>query len=265
MNPPRILIIAGSDSSGGAGIQADIKTVTMLGGYAMTAITAVTAQNTVGVQAVELLPAAFVAAQIDSCLSDIGADVVKIGMLGSAEIAHAVADRLEPMGWPIVLDPVMVATSGAVLADEATIAALRRLMTLATVVTPNLPELAVLAGSACEGETGVIAAAGALTRRSGCAVLAKGGHAVGDTVLDVLVEADERITRFEDGRIASRHTHGTGCTLASALATELGKGAALPRAVTAARRFVRSALEHAPGFGAGSGPLGHQAVRPPIP
>lgn len=259
--PPRILIIAGSDSSGGAGIQADIKTITMLGGYAMTAITAVTAQNTLGVQAVELLPAKFVVAQIDSCLSDIGADVVKIGMLGSAEIAHAVADQLEQLDWPIVFDPVMVATSGAVLADADTIAAFRRLMTLATVVTPNLPELAVLAGTACEDEKAVIAAAGALARRSGCAVLAKGGHATGDTLLDVLVDPDERVTRFEDRRIATRHTHGTGCTLASALAIELGQGAPLRQAVDTARRFVRSALEHAPAFGGGSGPLGHHAVR----
>lgn len=258
---PRVLVIAGSDSSGGAGIQADIKTITMLGGYAMTAITAVTAQNTVGVQAVELLPAEFVAAQIDSCLDDIGADAVKIGMLGSPEIAHAVADRLERMNWPIVFDPVMVATSGAVLADADTIAAFRRLMTLATVVTPNLPELAVLAGTPCEDEKAMIGAAGALARRSGCAVLAKGGHAAGPTVLDVLVEADERVTRFEDDCIATRHTHGTGCTLASALATGLGHGAALHHAVGTARRFVRSALEHAPGFGAGAGPLGHQTVR----
>lgn len=259
--PPRVLIIAGSDSSGGAGIQADIKTVTMLGGYAMTAITAVTAQNTVGVQAVELLPAEFVGAQIDSCLSDIGADAVKIGMLGSPEIAHAVADRLEPLGWPIVFDPVMVATSGAVLADADTIGAFRRLMSLATVVTPNLPELAVLAGMPCADEQAIIAAATILAERSRCAILAKGGHTDGDSVLDILVEADGRATRYEDHRIATRHTHGTGCTLASALATELGRGTALPAATQAARRVVRSALQNAPGFGAGAGPLGHSAIR----
>lgn len=262
-SPPRVLVIAGSDSSGGAGIQADIKTITMLGGYAMTAITAVTAQNTVGVQAVEMLPAEFVVAQIDSCLADIGADAVKIGMLGSADIAHAVADKLERVEWPVVFDPVMVATSGAVLADADTIAAFRRLMTLATVVTPNLPELMVLAGTSCEDEKAIIAAAGTLARRSGCAVLAKGGHAAGSTVLDILVEADERVTRFENGRIDTRHTHGTGCTLASAIATGLGQDAALHSAVATARRFVLSALEQAPGFGSGSGPLGHQAVRQP--
>lgn len=263
--PPRVLVVAGSDSSGGAGIQADIKTVTVLGGYAMTAITAVTAQNTLGVQGVEMLPASFVGAQIDSCLDDIGADVVKIGMLGSPQIAHAVADRLERLAWPIVFDPVMVATSGAVLADAETIAAFSRLMTLATVVTPNLPELEALAGTRCEDEAAITAAALALADRAGCAVLAKGGHADSDMVVDILVEAGGRVTPFRDRRIATRHTHGTGCTLASALATELGRGAALRQAVAGARRFVRSALEHAPGFGGGAGPLGHQAVRQPIP
>lgn len=259
--PPRILIIAGSDSSGGAGIQADIKTVTMLGGYALTAVTAVTAQNTLGVQAVHTVPAEMVGKQIDSCFDDIDADTVKIGMLGSAEIAHVVADRLEPASWPIVFDPVMVATSGAELADEATIAAFRRLMSLATVITPNLPELEKLSGMPCKDEEAIIAAAASLAERSRCAVLAKGGHKEGDKVLDILVEDDGRVTRFADRRIETPHTHGTGCTLASALATELGRGAALPAAVTAARKFVRSALQHAPGFGKGAGPLGHQAVR----
>ena len=145
--PPRILAIAGSDSSGGAGIQADIKTITMLGGYAMTAITAVTAQNTSGVQAVEVLSADFVAAQMDSCLSDIGADAIKIGMLGSPEIAHAVADRLERVDVPVVFDPVMVATSGSVLADAPTVEAFERLMTLAALTTPNSPELETLGGA----------------------------------------------------------------------------------------------------------------------
>ncbi|HEU4650721.1 MAG TPA: hydroxymethylpyrimidine/phosphomethylpyrimidine kinase, partial [Croceibacterium sp.] len=146
--PPRVLAIAGSDSSGGAGIQADIKTITMLGGYAMTAVTAVTAQNTLGVTAIEALPPALVTAQIDACLSDIGADAVKIGMLGSPAIAHAVADRLEGTGLHVVFDPVMVATSGSVLADRETILAFERLMALATVTTPNVPELVALGGAA---------------------------------------------------------------------------------------------------------------------
>ena len=245
--PPRILAIAGSDSSGGAGIQADIKTITMLGGYAMTAITAVTAQNTRGVQAVEALAPELVAAQIDSCLSDIGADAIKIGMLGSADIAAPVADRLESLAVPIVFDPVMVATSGSVLADTATVAAFERLMRLATLTTPNIAELDALGGPE------------AMTRRR-VAYLAKGGDAEGPEVEDRLVHpgGGERIWR--DPRIVTRHTHGTGCTLSSAIATLLGMGHSLEDAIGSARRFVRAALEAAPGFGSGHGPLGHAGV-----
>jgi hydroxymethylpyrimidine/phosphomethylpyrimidine kinase len=246
--PPRILAIAGSDSSGGAGIQADIKTITMLGGYAMTAITAVTAQNTLGVQAVEVLPAEFVAAQIESCLSDIGADAVKIGMLGSPGIAHAVADALESIAVPVVFDPVMVATSGSVLADAATIEAFERLMALAVLTTPNVHELEALGGVA------------AMARR-GVAYLAKGGDAEGPEVEDRLVRPGRDEVAGSAPRIETRHTHGTGCTLSSAIATLLAMGRPLEEAVDGARKFVRSALEAAPGFGAGHGPLGHQAVR----
>ena len=169
MPPPRVLAIAGSDSSGGAGIQADIKTVTVLGGYAMTAITAITAQNTCGVTAVEVLSPDMIGAQIDACVSDIGVDAVKIGMLGSAAIAETVADRLEHIGVPIVFDPVMIATSGAALADAATIAAFERLMAIASVTTPNVPELAALGGH--EGMA-----------RRGVTYLAKGGDAEGERV-----------------------------------------------------------------------------------
>jgi hydroxymethylpyrimidine/phosphomethylpyrimidine kinase len=257
--PPRILVIAGSDSSGGAGIQADVKTITMLGGYAMTAITAVTAQNTVGVQAVELLPAKFVAAQINSCLGDIGADAVKIGMLGSADIAHAVADRLEGFSGPIVFDPVMIATSGAVLADEGTIAAFARLMQMAAVVTPNVPELKVLT-AALDPAGDVAALAALLATQHSCFVLAKGGHNEGIEVVDMLAGADGTMIRHRNPRIDTRHTHGTGCTLASAIATELAHGRALNDAVGAGIAFVRSALRSAPGFGAGAGPLGHHCV-----
>ena len=246
--PPRVLAIAGSDSSGGAGIHADIKTITMLGGYAMTAITAVTAQNTTGVQAVEVLSAAFVAAQIESCLSDIGADVIKIGMLGSSEIAHAVADQLERFGAPVVFDPVMVATSGSVLADAATIEAFERLIALAVLTTPNVLELQALGGDA------------GIARR-GAAYLAKGGDAVGPQVEDRLVRPGRDDVVWRAPRIETRHTHGTGCTLASAIATLLGKGQSLEAAIEGARAFVRAALEAAPGFGAGHGPMGHQAVR----
>ena len=246
--PPRILSIAGSDSSGGAGIQADIKTVTMLGGYAMTAITTVTAQNTLGVTMVEALSPAMVAAQIDACVSDIGVDAVKIGMLGSPDIAAIVADRLEQLGVPVIFDPVMIATSGSVLADAATIAGFERLMKLASLTTPNVPELAALGGPDAMAARGV-------------AYLAKGGDAEGATVEDVLVLPGQAPKVWSAPRIVTRHTHGTGCTLSSAIAWGLGAELDLLSAVEQGRAFVRAALEAAPGFGAGSGPLGHQAVQ----
>jgi hydroxymethylpyrimidine/phosphomethylpyrimidine kinase len=246
--PPRILAIAGSDSSGGAGIQADIKTITMLGGYAMTAITAVTAQNTTGVRAVEALSPELVDAQIDACLGDIGADAIKIGMLGSPEIAQAVAARLERLAVPIVFDPVMVATSGSVLADEATAATFERLMALATLTTPNVAELAALGGRE------------AMVRR-GIACLAKGGDAEGPEVEDRLIRPGTADRLWRSPRIRTRHSHGTGCTLSSAIATLLGRGTALEEAIGGARAFVRAALEAAPGYGAGHGPMGHHAVR----
>jgi hydroxymethylpyrimidine/phosphomethylpyrimidine kinase len=243
-----VLAIAGSDSSGGAGIQADVKTITMLGGYAMTAITALTAQNTAGVTRVDPVDPAMVAAQIDACVSDIGVDAVKIGMVGSAAVAEVVADRLEALAVPIVFDPVMVATSGAALADTTTVAAFERLMRMATVTTPNIPELEALGGDE------------AMARRR-VAYLAKGGDAEGATVVDRLVRADGRALSFEGSRIATRHTHGTGCTLSSAIATFLGQGLPLEEAIDRARGFVRSALRAAPGFGKGAGPLGHAQAR----
>ena len=257
----RVLIIAGSDSGGGAGIQADIRTVTMLGGHAMTAITAITAQNTLGVTAVHPVPADIVLAQIDACLSDIGADAIKIGMIGSAATAEAVADRLSALTIPIVFDPVMIATSGSVLADAPTIAAFERLMACASVVTPNTPELAALTGLAVDGHDQLPVAAAALASRIGTAVVAKGGHVEGDRVRDMLFEPDGRHFAFEDDRIETGSTHGTGCTLASAIATGLAQGLALPRAVSRARLFVRLALRDAPGLGAGHGPMGHALVR----
>ena len=259
--PPRVLAIAGSDSSGGAGIQADIKTITMLGGYAMTAITAVTAQNTTGVTNVDILNPELVGAQIDACLSDIGADAVKIGMLGSPEIAHLVAGRLEGLSLPIVFDPVMVATSGSALADDATIKAFEALMQIASLVSPNLPELAVLTDLPVETAKQVNDAALSLSQRYGCAVLAKGGHAEGSRIRDLLIDPEQRSASFEDPRIDTQHTHGTGCTLSSAIATLLGHGQSLEHSVRLARQFVREALLNAPGFGSGHGPMGHQAVR----
>ena len=260
---PRILIIAGSDSGGGAGIQADIKTVTMLGGHAMTAITAITAQNTLGVTGVHAVPAEMVLAQIEAVVDDIGVDAVKIGMIGSPETALAVAERLERLpGVPIVFDPVMVATSGAVLADEATVAAFRRLMAVAGVITPNAPELAMLAGREIETVEAAEAAALALVNETGTAVLAKGGHIAGDDLVDMLVAPDGSVTRWRSKRIVTRHDHGTGCTLASAIAAGLGGGLPLAVAVARARGFVRAALRAAPGFGRGRGPMGHWAAGP---
>ena len=246
--PPRILTIAGSDSSGGAGIQADVKTITMLGGYAMTAITALTAQNTVGVTRVDPVDPEMVAAQIAACIDDIGVDAIKIGMLGSAAVAHTAAAAVERSRVPVVFDPVMIATSGAPLADPDTIAAFERLMALATLTTPNVAELAALGGDAGMASRGI-------------AYLAKGGDADGSVVIDRLVRGDGSTLSFEGSRIATRHTHGTGCTLSSAIATYLGMGLPLEEAIDRARGFVRSALRAAPGFGAGAGPLGHHAAR----
>lgn len=259
--PPRILSIAGSDSSGGAGIQADIKTITMLGGYAMTAITAITAQNTAGVQGVAGIAAQMVAQQIASCTSDIGVDAVKIGMLADPEVIAAVAEALAGVDAPVVLDPVMIATSGAVLVGPDAVAALRQaLFPRAALITPNLPELEHLAGRALPDHTAMIEAAGALAAATGAAVLAKGGHATSERITDVLIVPGEPARVFDHARIATRHTHGTGCTLSSAIATLLGRGESLADAVEQARRFVFQAIEAAPGYGAGSGPLGHQAV-----
>jgi len=256
----RILIIAGSDSGGGAGIQADIKTVTMLGGHAMTAVTAITAQNTLGVTAVHPVPAEAILAQIDAVVSDIGVDAVKIGMIGSAFAAEQVALRLDQLrqqqaGLPIVFDPVMVATSGAELADEATIAAYGKLMAISTIATPNLPELKRLTS-----EEDPVAAALHLVSDHGCAVLIKGGHEEGDALADALIETDN-MTSWQGKRIDTTSTHGTGCTLASAIALFLAEGDSLSDAVGRAREFVRVALLAAPGLGGGSGPIGQGDVR----
>ena len=262
MTVPRILIIAGSDSGGGAGIQADIKTVTMLGGHAMTAVTAITAQNTLGVTAVHPIPTEMVIAQMDAVLSDIGADAVKIGMIGSAETANAVADRLGALDVPIVFDPVMVATSGSVLADAPTIAAFERLLRICTVATPNVDELGALAGMAVKDSATRDRAVEIVMGSTGCrALLAKGGdakwtRAVGE-IEDVLFYGDCDERAWRDAFIETRHAHGTGCTLASAIATGLGHGADLPDAVETARAFVRAAMLAAPGFGSGHGPMGH--------
>jgi hydroxymethylpyrimidine/phosphomethylpyrimidine kinase len=256
----RILIIAGSDSGGGAGIQADIETIAMLGGHPMTAITAVTAQNTIGVEAVHPIPAEMILAQIDAVIGDIGVDAVKIGMVGSAFAAKQIAARLQELKalkpeLPIVFDPVMVATSGGALADNATVAAFGRLMDVATIATPNLPELKRLTS-----EEDPVAAALHLVGEHGCAVLIKGGHDEGDALADALIEEDN-MTSWQGQRIDTTDTHGTGCTLASAIALFLAQGTSLADAVARAREFVRIALHAAPGLGQGAGPIGQSAVR----
>jgi hydroxymethylpyrimidine/phosphomethylpyrimidine kinase len=258
----RVLIVAGSDSGGGAGIQADIKTVTALGGYAMTAVTALTAQDTNGVHAVLPVPADFIARQMSLSLADIGADVVKTGMLGDAAAIDAVCGVLEAQSTrlPLVVDPVMLAKGGAALiAAEAVDHLRRRLLPLALLLTPNLPEAEALTGREIATEAQMHAAVEALLRLGAPAVLLKGGHLAGDELVDLLATASETLV-FRAPRIDSRHTHGTGCTLASAVATGLAQGLALPDAVTRARDYVRAAIATAPGFGAGHGPLNHAAL-----
>jgi hydroxymethylpyrimidine/phosphomethylpyrimidine kinase len=265
--PPRILAIAGSDSSGGAGIQADIKTITMLGGYAMSAITAVTAQNTLGVTAIAPMAGDVVGQQITACLDDIGADAIKLGMLHDADIIAHTARALEGVAAPIVLDPVMIATSGAALIAPDAIAAMREvLFPRAVLITPNLPELGHLLGRTIEDTGQMGEAAEELAAATGAAVLAKGGHTSDARVIDVLfmpgaLGEDARAVQFDHERIDTPHTHGTGCTLSSAIATLLGHGVPLEHAVRLGRQFVLAAIRAAPGFGAGNGPLGHQAVR----
>jgi hydroxymethylpyrimidine/phosphomethylpyrimidine kinase len=262
MTRSRLLTIAGSDSGGGAGIQADLKTFAAHGGYGMSVIAALTAQNTREVRAVHEVPPEMVGTQIDAVLEDIGADAVKIGMLGSAEVIRTVAERLRKhlggTGTPIVLDPVMVAKSGdRLLREDAVDALVTELLPLATLVTPNVPELEVLTGLSAMTEQERLRAAEALAAR-GPAVLAKGGHADGDEVVDLLLE-NGRLHRFTHPRLHTRATHGTGCTLSSAIAARLGAGEELPRAVEGAIQYLQGALAAAypVGSGNGHGPVNH--------
>lgn len=253
----RVLIVAGSDSGGGAGIQADIKTVTALGGYAMTAITALTAQNTLGVEGIFDIPPAFVAQQMRVVLSDIGADSIKIGMLHKPEIVDAVCDvlRAEAGDIPIVVDPVMMAKGGCPLLTPESMTALKtHLIPLARVLTPNLPEAEAIAGGNGARPSELVAA---ILELGPQAVLLKGGHGDGPLLTDILAEHGRAMEVFEGPRIDTPHTHGTGCTLASAVATGLAQGLALPAAVARARAYVFEAISAAPGFGHGHGPLDH--------
>lgn len=258
---PRVLSIAGSDSGGGAGIQADLKTIAALGCYGMTAITALTAQNTLGVRAIHGVPADILRHQIDAVIEDIGVDAVKIGMLHAPEIVMAVAEAIDRHALRnIVLDPVMVATSGAVLIDNPAIAVLvRELFTRAVLVTPNLDEAALLVGRLLHNAQDMELAAGELLAMGAQAVLLKGGHLPGDTVIDLLVTAEGGKHWMQAPRIHSANTHGTGCTLSSAIAAGLALGQPLLDAVEMARAYVRAAMLAGASVktGAGGGPLNH--------
>jgi len=254
----RVLIIAGSDSSGGAGIQADIKTVTALGGYAATAITAITVQNTLGVSGVFPVPVEIVEAQARAVLDDIGADAIKTGMLGDRAVVEAVARILgSAPGVPAVVDPVMIAKGGASLLAADAVDALKVLLVpRAALLTPNAPEAEALTGLAVATTDDLRRAGAALLKAGAQAVLMKGGHVPGERVVDILMTGDGE-TMFEAERIDTRHTHGTGCTLASACAAGLAQGRPLVEAVARAWNYVQEALVRAPGFGQGHGPLDH--------
>jgi hydroxymethylpyrimidine/phosphomethylpyrimidine kinase len=258
LKPVRLLIVAGSDSSGGAGIQADIKTATALGVYAMTAVTAITAQDTTGIGSVHLVPAAIVREQIVRCLADIGADAIKIGVLGSGEIAQTVATTLAQCApaIPLVVDPVLVSTSGTSLADEAVLAALRSsLFPHAALITPNLPEAEKLCGFALRSAEDLLRAGASLLSLGPSAVLLKGGHGGSTTVTDLLFTPDAEPRAYIAKRMDRRHTHGTGCSLATAIACGLGQAMPLGAAVQRAHDFVQEAIRTAPGLGAGNGPI----------
>jgi len=264
----RVLSIAGSDSGGGAGIQADLKTMAALGCYGMTAITALTAQNTLGVRSIHAVPLQVLADQIDAVVEDIGVDAVKIGMLHSADTVRTVADALRRHRLaPVVLDPVMIATSGAVLIDQAAVDVLvRELFPLCAVVTPNLDEAALLVGQPLRSETDMEGAARQLLERGARAVLVKGGHLEGETVSDLLLAPGAAPLWMRGARIASPNTHGTGCTLSSAIASQLALGADLRQAVKRARDFIRGALAAGANVctGGGSGPLNHGYAPQPM-
>lgn len=263
----RVLIVAGSDSGGGAGIQADLKTVTVLDAFGMTALTALTAQNTRGVFGVFPVPTDFIKQQMAVVLDDIGADAIKTGMLHSAAVIDTVVDTLEQSApnVPLVVDPVMVAKGGApLLQAEAREALVKRLLPRATLLTPNLPEAEVLCGQTIRNVDDMRRAAAALLQMGPSAVLLKGGHLESPRLVDVLVTKNG-MELFEDDRIESRSTHGTGCTLASAIAAGIAQGMDLVGATKRARRYLRLAILRAPGFGAGHGPLNHAVTVVPLP
>ena len=261
----RVLIVAGSDSGGGAGIQADIKAVTALGAFAMTAVTALTAQNTEGVANVLPVPPGFIREQMNVVVSDLGVDAVKTGMLHDAAVIEAVAEGLAQLDppVPVVVDPVMVAKGGHRLLEASAVEALTRLMLpRASLITPNVPEAEALAGMAILDVADMRRAAARLMAFGCAAVLLKGGHLPGERVTDLLATR-EGVETFESARIETRHTHGTGCTLASAVAAGLAQGMSLREAVIRARHYVLLAMASAPGYGRGHGPLDHAVTVDP--
>jgi hydroxymethylpyrimidine/phosphomethylpyrimidine kinase len=253
----RLLIIAGSDSGGGAGIQADIKAATMMGAYAATAVTAITVQNTLGVSAVHPIPLDILAAQARAVLGDIGADAVKTGMLGSVETVEVVAQVLDEAAVPAVVDPVMIAKGGAALLEDLAVEAVRRLMVpRAALLTPNAPEAEALTGLAVATTDDLRRAGEALLGMGAKAVLMKGGHLEGERLTDLLMTPSGE-TLLESERVDTVHTHGTGCTLASACAAGLARGLPLEQAVAQAWAYVAEAIRRAPGLGQGHGPIAH--------
>ncbi len=265
--PPRVLAIAGSDSGGGAGIQADLKTMLALGVHGMTVISAVTAQNSIGVQGYWELPLQAVQAQLDSILGDIGVQAVKTGMLASAEVVHVVASTLATISAPVVVDPVAISKHGDSLLSPGTLDAVKtELLPLATIVTPNLSEAELMCGRPIDDEAGMLDAARQIAELGPAWVLVKGGHLAGSPV-DVLYGASEggSVARYPGRRIPSPHTHGTGCTLASAIASYLAIGAAMPQAVESAKEYVTGAIDAGFPLGSGIGPVDHAwKIRHPV-
>ena len=259
----KILIIAGSDSGGGAGIQADIKTITNLGGYASTAITALTAQNTLGVQGIFPIPVDFIEKQIESVLSDIGADVIKTGMLYSPDIIKLIADiAKQKPEIKLVADPVMVATSGDSLAgDDITNTFINHLIPQAFLVTPNIPEAEILTGSCIKKEEEMIKAAQKIIEMGAKHVLIKGGHLEGNFVTDIMLSANGDYQKYKHTRIDSRNTHGTGCSLASAISCYLSQGLNIATAVEKSIDYIETTINNAPNIGKGHGPLGHESYK----
>ena len=258
----RVLTIAGSDSGGGAGIQADIKTISAMGCYAASAITAITVQNTVGVRAVHPIPINILEGQIDAVLSDIGADAIKIGMLHSAEVVSLVADKIEQYEIKhVVLDPVMVSTSGFKLVEEDAVDVIKkRLLPLARVITPNIPEAEILAGCKITGEQDFDKIARKLSANNGVSVLLKAGHLDGDFLVDYFYNAeDDTMVLLPSKRVRTQNTHGTGCTLSSAFAASLARGEELTVAAKSAKRFIEQAIISGAEYeiGSGHGPVNH--------